>query len=176
MTLPRKGTRLIVVDEIAYRWTVAPNDEPSLAIVVEHAEKPGQRLVRWVGHGTILRPGLVREAILDGLRAGWNAGAVGRDIVRRGAFPGEEGGAVKQCPCCDYFTLDTRGQYDICPICFWEDDGLDVDALDTHSGPNHLTLREARANFARLGACDEAALAHVLPAERRAGFVRRVRP
>ena len=52
-----------------------------------------------------------------------------------------------QCPCCDYFSLDERGGYDICRICFWEDSGQDLDELDEHSGPNHQTLREARANF-----------------------------
>ena len=50
MTLRRKGTRSIVVAEVSYRWTVAPNDEPGLAIVVEHAEAPAQRLVSWVDH------------------------------------------------------------------------------------------------------------------------------
>lgn len=28
-----------------------------------------------------------------------------------------------QCPCCDYFSLDDRGEYGICSVCFWEDDG-----------------------------------------------------
>jgi len=26
------------------------------------------------------------------------------------------------CPCCGYLTLPERGAYDICPVCFWEDD------------------------------------------------------
>lgn len=65
------------------------------------------------------------------------------------------------CPCCGYRTLDERGGYDICPVCFWEDDG--TSDVDRHSGPNHMTLREARANFQRFGAVTEADLAHVLP-------------
>jgi hypothetical protein len=55
-----------------------------------------------------------------------------------------------QCPCCEYRTLDSRGEYEICPVCFWEDTG-DIDQ-DRYSGPNHMTLREARANFMKLGA------------------------
>lgn len=175
MTLARKGTRSIVVDGTTYRWTVAPDDEPGLAIVVERAEAPAQRLVSWVRHGTIISPRLVRAAILDGLGAGWVPSATGKDVVRRGALPDQPQGALKQCACCDYFTLPQRGQYDIGPVCFWEDSGQDLDALDTHSGPNDLTLREARANFARLGACDETGRAHALPEDRRGMFARRPR-
>ncbi len=67
----------------------------------------------------------------------------------------------QQCPCCDFFTLEVRGDYDICPICFWEDDGVDIDKLDCGSGPNHMTLREGRNNFREFGACDRKMLEHV---------------
>jgi hypothetical protein len=77
------------------------------------------------------------------------------------------------CPCCDYVTLPERHNYLICPVCFWEDDGVDLDDPDAYSGPNHMTLREGRANFARLGACDEKMLAHVCPPEQRRDFVYR---
>jgi hypothetical protein len=74
------------------------------------------------------------------------------------------------CPCCDYVSLAERGNYLICPVCFWEDDGVDVDRLDDPSGPNHMTLREGRANFARIGACDEKSVGHVCPAEERTRY------
>ncbi|NNC17559.1 hypothetical protein HJC22_17730 [Corallococcus exiguus] len=45
MTLRRKGTRSIVVDGTNYRWTVAPNDEPGLGIVVERESGGGQRML-----------------------------------------------------------------------------------------------------------------------------------
>lgn len=52
------------------------------------------------------------------------------------------------CPCCGYNTLEERNMYEICPICFWEDDGSDNNSLDEDtSGPNHMTLREARSNY-----------------------------
>jgi len=79
------------------------------------------------------------------------------------------------CPCCDYISLPERGNYLICPVCFWEDDGLDVDKIDEDSLPNHMTLREGRANFARLGACDENMVSNVCSAEERAKFARRTR-
>ena len=60
------------------------------------------------------------------------------------------------CACCGYKTLsDTPGSYDICHICFWEDD--QVQLLDPWfaGGANKPSLAEAQANFARFGACDE---------------------
>jgi Cysteine-rich CPCC len=80
------------------------------------------------------------------------------------------------CPCCDEVTLPERGNYLICPVCFWEDDGQDVDALDEPSGPNHgITLREGRANFQRFGACEEAMAKNVVPLEQRRRFEHRPR-
>ena len=45
--------------------------------------------------------------------------------------------------------LTERAGFDICPICFWEDDGQDSDdAAIVRGGPNHdYSLIEARANF-----------------------------
>ena len=63
------------------------------------------------------------------------------------------------CPCCKYKTLGTRGEYDICPVCFWEDDG--ASNPESFSGPNHITLGEGRNNFNKYGACDEKALEHI---------------
>lgn len=77
---------------------------------------------------------------------------------------------MHQCPCCDYFALDSRGEYEICPVCFWEDDGVDIQSPDAYSGPNHMTLRQGRRNFASLGACAAKGAAHVLPRAKRAQF------
>ena len=73
----------------------------------------------------------------------------------------------ERCPCCDHVSLPERGTYLICPICFWEDDGGDIDDLDTISGPNRMTLRAARKNFRRIGACAPEMLKHVLPDAKR---------
>lgn len=57
------------------------------------------------------------------------------------------------CPCCGYDTLDDRGNYDICTICWWEDDGQDNDdANKARGGPNSiLSLTRARLNFLQHG-------------------------
>jgi len=81
----------------------------------------------------------------------------------------------EQCPCCDYISLAERFNYLICPICFWEDDGIDVDRLDSGSGPNHMTLREGRSNFLVFGACDEKMLINVLAVAERSAFEHRPR-
>jgi hypothetical protein len=72
-----------------------------------------------------------------------------------------------QCSCCDYFTLEVRNDWEICPVCFWEDDGSNVSNPDAPSGCNNLTLRQARHNFRRVGACEDAMVAHVCSAEER---------
>lgn len=70
-----------------------------------------------------------------------------------------------RCPCCSCFTLSVRGAFEICPICFWEDDGQDdYDANVIRGGPNgELSLTQARANYRRLGACNARSIAHVRP-------------
>jgi hypothetical protein len=55
------------------------------------------------------------------------------------------------CPCCGYPTLPERSAYDICPLCWWEDDGQDeTDQAVVRGGSNQdFSLSEARANFDR---------------------------
>lgn len=63
------------------------------------------------------------------------------------------------CPCCNYNTLDKKGEYCICEICYWEDDGgLDENHL---SAVNGMSLKEAKQNFKNHGAMSENFLKHV---------------
>jgi hypothetical protein len=63
------------------------------------------------------------------------------------------------CPCCEYETLKERGGYDICPVCFWEDDGNNESSR--YSGPNHMTLAEGIANFDKYGAITKESVRYV---------------
>ncbi|WP_047450723.1 CPCC family cysteine-rich protein [Alistipes sp. ZOR0009] len=46
-------------------------------------------------------------------------------------------GLGNTCPSCGYPTLDERNAWEICSICFWEDDGQDdKDADKVFGGPN----------------------------------------
>jgi len=73
-------------------------------------------------------------------------------------------------------TLDSRAEFDICPVCFWEDDAYilikqekeisslyhqnediaEEALLDIPSGANHgLTLRQGQENYKNFGACEK---------------------
>jgi hypothetical protein len=57
--------------------------------------------------------------------------------------------------------------WEICPVCFWEGDGLGASEPDEESGPNHIARRQARANFATFGACDRRLLPNVISVDER---------
>jgi Cysteine-rich CPCC len=58
------------------------------------------------------------------------------------------------CPCCFNQTLPVRGRFEICRVCFWEDDGQDdSDADVVRGGPNgELSLTQGRENYKTLQA------------------------
>ncbi len=64
-------------------------------------------------------------------------------------------------------TLRERGAYQLCPVCYWEDDGQDDhDADQVRGGPNgSLSLTQARASYVAFGACHRTFLGHVRPPE-----------
>lgn len=68
--------------------------------------------------------------------------------------------ALEACPCCGYRSLRERGGYEICRVCFWEDDG--TEELGRVSSPNGMSLQEARTNFQSFGAVAEKDLGYVL--------------
>lgn len=49
------------------------------------------------------------------------------------------------CPCCGYLTIDSIGEYDVCPVCLWEDSG--VRNPQQYSSVNGMTLGEARKRY-----------------------------
>lgn len=69
-----------------------------------------------------------------------------------------------QCPCCGYYTINEGpGLFDICPVCFWEDDPSYRINEDYRGGANKVSLRQARKNYLEYGACDENGLKYVRP-------------
>lgn len=84
---------------------------------------------------------------------------------RRSVVAKLQGGMKYRCPCCGYKTLNVRGGYEICEVCFWEDDGQDdVDAnTDRLLGPNHMSLARGKENYLKFGATQKRAVAFVRP-------------
>jgi hypothetical protein len=100
-------------------------------------------------------------------------GPLPEELARREAWFDEYAARVNarprdlplRCPCCGCRTLTDRSAFEICEVCYWEDDGQDDgDADECRGGPNgSLSLREARANYQRFGACEEAMIENVRP-------------
>jgi hypothetical protein len=67
-----------------------------------------------------------------------------------------EDAGSEPCPCCGRLTLRERGAYDICRVCWWEDDGQDNSEADAvRGGPNSdLSLTQARVNVLVWGIFD----------------------
>ena len=69
---------------------------------------------------------------------GWHASAPGRE------YP---------CPCCGYLMFgEPPGSYEICKICFWEDDISQLRFV-TRGGAS-IPLIEAQKNYATFGAIE----------------------
>ena len=57
------------------------------------------------------------------------------------------------CPCCGYLTLMAPGDYEVCPVCGWEDDGASTKRpLIFDGNPNGISLAQAQRRHRRYGA------------------------
>ncbi len=67
------------------------------------------------------------------------------------------------CPCCGYKTFKElpKGHYQICEVCFWEDDPVQLKDPDYEGGANNVSLRQGQQNFLKFGACEEAMIKNV---------------
>ena len=61
---------------------------------------------------------------------------------------------------------EAPGSYDICPVCFWEDDIAQLRWTgDLAGGANRLSLIEAQVTFGRIGAIEQRLVDHVRAAQ-----------
>lgn len=58
------------------------------------------------------------------------------------------------CLCCGFKTLAEQppGTFDICPVCYWQDDNVQCQDPAYPRWANEVSLNEARANFLEYGA------------------------
>jgi hypothetical protein len=54
------------------------------------------------------------------------------------------------CPVCEEYYFEFPFDYDICPICGWENDGLQRDQKDLWGGANNLSVNEAKIVYSLL--------------------------
>lgn len=66
-----------------------------------------------------------------------------------------------KCPCCGYYTFEERESYDICPVCFWEDDPVQLNNPTFEGGANEVSLLQAQKNFKEFGACQPGVVSRV---------------
>lgn len=88
MTLPKKGSRLISVDGVSYRWLVTGNDMV-IDVIVEQDEANGQKLKSQFkyhdhapdGSSTAQRrtisPETIHQLISQAIKQGWQPGTPG---------------------------------------------------------------------------------------------------
>lgn len=98
MALPRKGSRIINVNGVEYRWLVTVHDA-TLHVTIELAKTPGQLLQacfspfdvmkrnneghwRQVRQGRSITSSDIRFVILHGLKSGWTPSGPRRKIVK----------------------------------------------------------------------------------------------
>jgi hypothetical protein len=66
------------------------------------------------------------------------------------------------CPCCGYMMFsEPPGSYEICKICFWEDDNVQLRDPFFAGGANVPSLLECQRNFEAFGACERRFLSDV---------------
>lgn len=124
-------------------WTVEPEDS-----VWSQLSERTQQLVASKDYPDLQDVGVVEDLVLIGVSG--ELGAYANDWLARRAS--EATGQTIQvdgaqphflpCPCCRFRTLATRGEYSICPVCFWEDDGSDDPGR--YSSPNGTSIVDYR--------------------------------
>ena len=69
---------------------------------------------------------------------------------------------IYTCPCCGYKVYSKPPEDDqICGICYWQNDIVDLVYALKPNGPNHVSLLEAQKNFQKIGACEKRFIQYV---------------
>ena len=70
-----------------------------------------------------------------------------------------------KCFCCGYYTFEDNMilNHDICDVCFWENDGTQINTPSNAGRANRISLNRARKNFKLFNACEEVFIDDVRP-------------
>ena len=56
-----------------------------------------------------------------------------------------------KCPVCEKHEFDAWGDFDVCPICGWENDGVQMNNHNLSGGANPESVNEARKIYQATG-------------------------
>ncbi|WP_258838349.1 CPCC family cysteine-rich protein [Mechercharimyces sp. CAU 1602] len=61
------------------------------------------------------------------------------------------------CPCCDFLTLSAKppGTFEVCPVCYWEDDTTQYYDMTYTGGANKVSLIQGYKNYMEFKAIEE---------------------
>lgn len=83
MSLPKKGSRKIVVNEQSFRYIISGNDG-YIAVIIEAENTKGQRLHVAFDYGTVapaeITPAIIKKTIETGLQKGWKPFEKGKEL------------------------------------------------------------------------------------------------
>jgi hypothetical protein len=68
---------------------------------------------------------------------------------------------METCACCGFNTIGEKGNYEICPICYWEDDGVQEADPWFEGGANVASLYQAQLDFQTYGVMEERFISNV---------------
>ena len=89
MTIPKKGSRTIIVDDTTYRWMVTGNDMV-IDVIIEEEDAKGQKLLsgfdyhnetperKITAQKRKVTPEVIKKLILHALESGWEPSAQGK--------------------------------------------------------------------------------------------------
>lgn len=84
--------------------------------------------------------------------------ACGQDAPLAGNIGGVDSQAKATkfpCPCCGHLVFgEPPGSYDICPVCFWEDDNVQLRWPDWSGGANRPSLIASQRAYREIGAME----------------------
>ncbi len=85
----------------------------------------------------------------------WKADPIRAEVIRR--VERLTASRLFPCPCCGYYTLPEPppGSFDICPVCWWEDDGVQYSDPHYTGGANKPSIIQARMAYAQIGATED---------------------
>ena len=162
MTALTRGEAILLISEARFR-TASDDDRSGYILSREVLDQLPDHLLKLTDAG--FDPGdhrfdpFIHEAIqreLGGFRSAYLSELLREQGGSLGTIEGESEPLPATCPCCGAASLEERGVWEICAVCWWEDDGQDNHNADVVlGGPNGgVSLTEARMNYLRHGIFD----------------------